>query len=133
LSLLDPPKWLTSNPITKRFKFVFENVDSTILNEKPAIPIYLEEKSKRHYQNNSKTILLGSKKTEFDERFVNNRNIEKFFDHLYDNNDLYDSNILLLNKPFLSPIAETGPLFYQYYITDTLIRAGNEVIELRFI
>src|SRR5690606_10583457 len=92
---------------------------------------------KYHYQNsskiNSKTILLGSKKTEFDERFVTNRNIETFFNYLYDDIDIYEANILLLNQPFLSPIAETGPLFYQYYITDTLVKEGNEVIEMRFI
>lgn len=137
LSLLEPPKWITNNPITKRFGFIFENVDSSFINEKSAIPIYLEEKSKRHYQKSSRvdteTILLGSKKTKFDERFVNNQNIEMFFDHLYSDIDIYDSDILLLNKPFLSPIAETGPLFYQYYITDTLVRGDNEVIELRFI
>lgn len=136
-ALLDPPKWLTSNTLTKRFDFVFQNVDSSLVNEKSAIPIYLEEKSKYHYQNsakiNSKTILLGSKKTEFDERFVTNRNIETFFNYLYDDIDIYEANILLLNQPFLSPIAENGPLFYQYYITDTLIREGSEVIEMRFI
>jgi hypothetical protein len=137
LSLLDAPKWLTNNPITKKFGFIFENVDSSMVSEKSAIPIYLEEKSKRHYQEGSdagsKVILLGNKSTKFDDRFVNNRNIETIFDYLYDDIDIYDSNILLLNKPFLSPIAETGPLFYQYYITDTLIRDQNKVIEMRFI
>jgi hypothetical protein len=137
LSLVEPPKWLTSNFLTRKFDFVFENVDSTFINEKPVIPIYLEEKSKRHYRNSSiigsKTSLLGSKKTEFDERFVSNRNIETFFDYLYDDIDIYEANIILLNQPFLSPIAETGPIFYQYYITDTLIKDENEVIEMRYI
>ncbi len=137
LSLIDPPKWLTNNPITKKFGFVFENIDSSVVSEESSIPIYLEEKSKRHDQErsrmDSKSILLGNKKTEFDRRFVNNSNVATFLDYLYDDINIYDPTILLLNRPFLSPIAETGPLFYQYYITDTLFKDGYEVIEMRFI
>ena len=136
LSMLEPPSILKNNPVTKKYGFIFENIDTSLVQDKRFVPIYLEEKSKHHSfskaQNKSQPELMASKQTELDSRIVNNQNIESFFNYMYTDVDIYDPNLLILNKPFLSPAADSGPTFYQYFITDTLLREGVSVIELSF-
>lgn len=136
LSMLEPPKWFKNNLVIKNFDFVFENVDTSLVRGERFVPIYLEEKSKHHSsyksRNEAQAVEVASKKTELDNRFVNNQNIEAFFNHLYTDIDVYNPAILILEKPFLSPVSASGPTFYQYYITDTLVRDDVSVIELSF-
>lgn len=136
LSMLEPPNWFRNNPLTRKYGFVFDNVDTNLVQGKRFVPVYLEEKSKHHsfydFQKKARTTVFASKQTELDDRFVNNQNIEAFFKHLYTEIDVYDPSILIVDKPFLSPLAESGPAFYQYFITDTLFRENVSVIELSF-
>ena len=79
----------------------------------------------------SKEILLAEKSINLDE-YLNNKGASAYLNYLYQNINIYDNEILFLTNKFLSPIANTAPLFYRYYIIDTLPVADIKCIRLFF-
>src|SRR5690606_18588560 len=57
---------------------------------------------------------------------------QSYFSYLFQDIEIYDENIFLINKLFLSPIASNAPTFYKYYISDTITTAEGRFIELYF-
>lgn len=137
MSLSDVPKFVTNSALTRGYRFAFENVDTSLVAGKSLLPVYLEENLSsnrvRLHPKASKTIITGHKKTQLDQRYVNNQNIETYFRFIHGDVDIYESNILILNKPFLSPTADAAPLFYKFFITDTVNSAEGQFVELTFV
>ena len=107
----------------KNFQFVFDNLDSNQIPGKVILPMYLKETlSDFYYQKNpkrQKEIIKATRKVDFDD-FVNNDGIGTFIGYLYQDVDIYQNTVYILTNPFISPIADNGPLFYRYYIKDTI-------------
>ena len=133
----DLPQSIINSPLTKSYRFAFENIDSTLVPGRPLLPIFLEENMTRQYERlsprASKSVNVATKKTELDKRYVNNENIQTYIKYLHSDVDIYANNILILNRPFLSPLAESSPLFYRFYITDTVRTLGGDFIEVSFV
>lgn len=131
------PKFVTNNALTKGYRFAFENVDTTLVPGHSLLPIYLEEnlskQYRRHHPQATKTVLTANKKTNLDARYVNNENIQTYFNFIYTDVDIYENNVLILNKPFLSPTASVAPLFYKFFITDTISTPEGQFVELSFM
>src|SRR5690606_13975498 len=79
-----------------------------------------------------KQFILAHQKAEFDPKFVDNEGLATYFNKLYDKVDIYDNNITLLTNQFLSPIANSAPTFYRFYITDTIKTSSPQLIVLSF-
>ena len=47
--------------------------------------------------------------------------------------NFYNNNVNILDKAFLSPIADNALLFYRYYISDTMLIDSVECIHLKVI
>ena len=137
MAVSNVPRFVTNNALTRGYRFALENVDTTLVPGRSLLPIYLEENMSKHYQRLSpraaSTVVTANKKTELDQRYVNNENIETYFNFIYTDVDIYENNILILNKPFLSPTADAAPLFYKFFITDTISIAEGEFVELTFV
>lgn len=133
----DVPQSIANSPLTKSYRFAFENIDSTLVPGRPLLPIFLEENMSRHYERlaprASKAVNVATQKTELDKRYVNNENIQTYIKFLHNDVDIYANNIILLNRPFLGPLAESSPLFYRFYITDTVRTATGDFVELSFV
>lgn len=131
------PKFVANSALTRGYRFAFENVDTTLVPGRSLLPIYLEEnlskQYRRQYPQAAKTVITASKKTELDARYVNNENIQTYFNFIYSDVDIYENNILILNKPFLSPTADAAPLFYKFFITDTISSSEGRFVELTFV
>src|SRR5690606_20534782 len=116
--------------------FLFGNIDSTSYEGKKLLSLYLEESNAKVYGKKDpskfKKIITSHRKTEFDSRYINNPNIQEFLNYMFQQVDVYDESIYLLNKQFLSPIADNGKLFYKYYITDTIFNDEGYFIQLKF-
>ncbi|RYF11635.1 MAG: carboxypeptidase-like regulatory domain-containing protein, partial [Flavobacteriales bacterium] len=80
----------------------------------------------------SKTVVLAEKQVEFDNRFIDNQGMKAYFDRMYQNINIYDNNISVMSNDFLSPIANSAPTFYKFFITDTVKSDKGNVIELSF-
>ncbi|MEC3880626.1 DUF5686 and carboxypeptidase-like regulatory domain-containing protein [Parapedobacter sp. 10938] len=137
MAVSNVPKFVANNVLTKGYRFVFENVDTTLVPGRALLPIYLEESLSKQYHRlypgATKTVITANKKTELDARYVNNENIQTYFNFIYTDVDIYENNVLILNKPFLSPIADAAPLFYKFFITDTIATAEGKFVELTFV
>ncbi len=135
LSLANTPEKLKRNRLFRSFKFMMENVDTTTVEGKSLLPIYIEEKLQEKYYrkdpSEEKTRILGEKKVNYGD-FLDNAGISSYLNSLYVDINIYDNNIPLLAQQFLSPIADLGPAFYRYYIVDTTMVDSVKLIRLYF-
>ncbi len=119
----------------KQFQFIFENLDSNLMPGKVILPMYLKETlSDNYYKKNpkeEKVIIKGNRKVDFDD-FLNNEGIETFISYLYQDVNIYDNTVPILTNQFISPIADNGPLFYRYYIKDTVLIENKKCYQLVF-
>ena len=135
LSLVNKSEKLMKSRILKNYKFVLENVDTTTIEGKSLLPIYISEKLSDRYlkkdPEKNKTVVLAEKKVNYGS-FLDNEGINQYMNRLYADVNIYDNNITILNAQFLSPIADGGPTFYRYFIRDTVVIDGVKLIQLYF-
>ncbi len=127
---------LTNSKLLKNYKFLFENRDTTKVEGKSLLPVYLEETlSKKYFRKKpekTKTIVTGEKRVNFGE-YIDNAGVSSYLNRLIMDIDIYDNDIPLFTYQFLSPIADLAPTFYMYYIRDTTTDAsGQKLIKLYF-
>lgn len=136
LSLTNKPEKMAKNRLFRNYKFILDNVDTTKLEGKSLLPIYLEEKlSNKYFRKNpskEKTIILAEKKVNFGD-FLDDAGISSYLKRLYADIDIYDNNIVILTTQFLSPIADMSPTFYRFYIRDTVEQDGIKLVKLNFM
>lgn len=136
VALNNTPEGIKKNFLFKRYKFVLDNVDTTKLAGKALLPVYLQENISQKYfrrdPEKKKVIVQGTKRINFDERYINNESITTYLKHLYQDVDLYENNVYVVTNSFLSPIADMAPTFYKFYITDTVSADGIKLVELSF-
>jgi hypothetical protein len=126
---------LTNNRLLQPFRFIFENVDTTIVPGRKLIPVFLKETlSDFYFRKNpyaTKEIIDGEKIVRFDE-YINRRSVSASVNYLYQEINIYDNNINFLTNQFLSPIASLAPTFYKYFIKDTSNIEGVKCVKLSF-
>jgi len=126
---------LSDKKFFHKYKFIIDNRDSTSVPGKSLLPVYLDEKLEDVYYRKSpsktKTNILAQKKVDFGAA-VDAEGVSQYFKHMYADIDIYQNSIFLMTNNFLSPIAVSGPTFYKYFITDTLVIDGKKVVELSF-
>ena len=130
-----PPHLITDRWPFKKFKFFFDNIDSTTIPGKKLSAIYLQEiLSNNYYQRQpekKKQVILGQKKVDFGEH-ADMQGLRSAINRLYEDINIYDNNISAFTLQFLSPIAEVAPTFYMYFIRDTIVDQGVKFIKLDF-
>lgn len=121
--------------IMKNFQLVFDYVDTSEVNGKTYLPIFIRETSSKVYYRKSpqKEIeyRMGQKMTGFHD-YLNNQGISMLIDKMYQEVDIYDNNINVLTQKFVSPISGLAPITYKYYIADTLEIEGEKLFKLSF-
>ena len=127
---------LQKSKLLHRFSFMLNDKDTTMLEAgRSTIPVYLEETISQNYQrkdpDKKKQIILADKRVDFG-GYIDNAGIKTYLNYLYQDINVYDNNILLLNTQFLSPIAGVAPTFYMYTIMDTVKVDGDSLVKLNF-
>ena len=134
-SLLNVSPTLSDKKFFRKYKFLLDNRDSTTVPGKTILPIYLDEKLSQYYYRKKpekdKNILLGEKGVNFGS-YIDNEGLGQYFKHMYYKVDIYDNNIFLMTNEFLSPICNSAPAFYKFFITDTVTVDNIKVVELSF-
>src|ERR1700744_166189 len=134
-SLSNVSPTLSDRKFFKKYKFLLDNRDSTMIPGKSLLPIYLDEKlSETYYRKNpekKRTVVLGEKGVNFGS-YIDNEGLGQYFKHLYYDVDIYTNNIFLVSVMFLSPISNSAPTFYKFFITDTVVVNNTKVVELSF-
>jgi hypothetical protein len=136
LSLTNKPEKIMNNRLFKNYKFILENVDTTTLEGKALVPVYLEENiAQNFYRKNplkNKSYILAAKKVNYGD-LIDDKGITSYLKRLYADINIYDNNIVVLTSQFLSPIADMAPTFYRFFITDTVENDGIKLIKLNFM
>ncbi len=129
------PHWISNNKLLNKFHFLFENKDTSLVRGKELVPVYLEETVSQNYfsriPERKKMIVTGQKKVDYGE-FIDTHGISAIFNRLYEDIDIYNNNIVVATRQFISPIADLGPVFYKYYIRDTIIENNQKLVQLYF-
>ena len=122
--------------IFNKFDLLWEYLDTSDVNGKVFLPIYLREiNSKVYYRQDPesrKEYRSAIRQTKFDET-IDDQTITDALDFLYKDIDIYNSTIPLLDHNFISPITPLALNFYRFYILDTLDVNGINSIRLGFI
>jgi hypothetical protein len=135
--LLTDGPWvkITQNFILKKFRFFFENMDTTIVPGKKLNSIYLQEMISNKYVQktpaNSKKVIVAQKTVDYGE-FVDMKGIQGALHYLYNDINIYDNNISAFTMQFVSPISDFGPAFYMYFIQDTIVENGTQIVRMHF-
>jgi hypothetical protein len=115
---------LKDKRMLKPFQFIFENIDTSTVNGKSYLPMFLTESLSDVYFRKSpkskKEIIKASKISG-----VDNESIAQFMGDMYQNVNIYNNYVVIFDKNFVSPIANFGLGYYRYYLTDS-IYIGNK-------
>ena len=119
----------------KNFQFVFNNIDTIKQGGKEILPLFIKETlSKRYFRKSptgNKEVISGEKTINLNE-YIDNKGVTEYLKYLYEDINIYDNDILFLTNKFLSPIANGAPLFYRYYIIDTVKVNNDNCVKLLF-
>ncbi len=119
----------TQKKLFKPFAFIFDNVDST--DAKPYLPIFMTESlSEVFYRQAPKTqreFIRGTKVSG-----IENESVSQFMGDMYQNVNIYENFLVIFGKNFVSPIADGGRGFYDYYLTDSTYIGKHWCYKLEF-
>jgi hypothetical protein len=128
-------KKLEEGSFLRKFRFVFDNIDTTKRIGKSVLPLYIKEELSDHYFRKdplaTKEIIRAEKTINLDE-YLDKRGVSANLNYLYQNINIYDNQILFLTNTFMSPICNNAPVFYKYYILDTLAVGDIKCVRLFF-
>lgn len=120
----------------RKFDFMWDYIDTSEINGKTYLPIFMRETlSSIHYKRDGNTLKerrKAAKYTEIEES-LDPQTVNDALDALYQDIDVYEEKIDLLDQQFVSPFAKAGDDFYRYYIIDTTEVNDKEAINLAFI
>jgi len=123
--------------IFRNYQFLFQDQDSSAIGGKNILPAYMQEKLSQVYFRKDpftkKQWVKASRRAEFDSRFVDNDGLSSYFNRLYENIDIYNNDISIATNLLLSPIANTAPTFYKFFIRDTVKTQEPWLVELGFV
>ncbi|MFD2598405.1 DUF5686 family protein [Sphingobacterium corticis] len=135
IGVVDPPNALKRT--LSLASFPVDHLDSITLPGHKLLGIYQEENLAKVYNqtnpSRSKKRIEHQVKTELDPRYVNNPNIQSYINYIFQQVDIYDESVFMLDKLILSPIADNGKVYYKYYIVDTITNEQGSFVELEFV
>ncbi|AWO01765.1 hypothetical protein DLD77_08680 [Chitinophaga alhagiae] len=121
---------LSKNRLTRPFSFILKNIDSTTENQ-PFLPVFLTESISDYYfqkdPKKTKEVIKASRTSGLD-----NESVTKFLGGMYQNINVYDNFIPVFDKSFVSPVNNSGAMYYHYRITDTQYVNNHRFIKLNF-
>ncbi|WPU92456.1 DUF5686 family protein [Mucilaginibacter sabulilitoris] len=119
-----------------KYKFMLDTTSKIKGQTQTSLPVFFSEKLFQNYYrkdpSTSIQILNAQKQTNI-LKFIDTTGLDIYVNRLYGNNvDIYSNNIFIINRQFLSPIANHAPDFYKFFITDTVKTTAEKLIEISF-
>ena len=117
--------------VLEPFKFVFEQIDTSVVNGKVYLPVMISETFSDLYYRKTprvrKEIIKASQISG-----VENASITQFVGNMAQDVKIYDNFINLFQKNFASPVSNSGLLFYKYYLVDSAFLDGKWCYNVMF-
>lgn len=119
----------------RNVQFIFDNVDTSKINGKPFLPLFIKEvNSKVYYRKAPKAkreYKYGEQLTGL-EQLISTAGLAAYIDNLYQDINVYDNKIYFMTHDFVSPISNQGKNVYKYFIIDTVNVNGAECVKIGF-
>ncbi len=123
--------------IYKKFSFFKDQVEVSPRTNKMILPISIKETASRTIYRKSpkseKTIIEGMNSTGIEEFFSTGDMLGTILNDVFSDINIYDDDIRLLQRRFVSPIGRGAITFYKYYLMDTLMVDRQECVHLTFV
>ncbi len=120
------------NILFKDFEFIFDKIDTSRITGGAYLPVFLNESiSKIYGQNDPDKIredLIANKASGLENKYSLIGTIKS----LYTDFDVYENQIELFNKPFVSPLATNGFSFYEYQLVDSVFIDGRKSYRIKY-
>ena len=123
------------NWIYKKVDFIFDYVDSTSVRGRTILPLYNEEIIEDYYYRKApkaeRKVVKGYKRAGVID-IISEDGIKQFIDEAFQDVDIFQDNVQLCLNRFVSPLSSIGPVYYKYYLLDTLDIDGEKCLNLGF-
>ncbi len=117
--------------VFNQFQFVFDNLDTSTVNGKAYLPLFLVETLSDFYHRKSpqtsREVILASKASG-----VENESFSQYLGNMYQKVNIYNNFITLFEKNFISPIANQSLNYYKYYLVDSTYIGDKWCYKLMF-
>ena len=128
---------LRESKIFQKFPFFKDQVEYCKEIDKHILPVSVDETVTQHVYRKSpeseKSIVKGINSTGVNELFNTGDIMTTVLKDVFQNVNVYEDRVRLLQYPFDSPISDNGISFYKYYIMDTLYVEQDKCFHLTFV
>lgn len=125
------PSKAENGKLFKPVHFIFKNIDSSNIKEKPYLPVFISEAASDYYYRKNprskKEIIIASKFSGF-----KNQSVAQFTGDMYQDVDIYKNTFVIFRQAFNSPISYNWNIFYRYYLVDSMNVNGHWCYQIRF-
>jgi len=110
--------------VLKPFKFVFQYIDTSTVNGKPYLPVFIIESVADYYYRKQPKAEREYIKASHASG-IQNQSINQLMGNMFIKMNLYDNYIDLFGKGFVSPVAGIGRIYYKYFLVDSVFIDNN--------
>lgn len=122
--------------IYKKFKFIFDYVDTSEVSGKPILNVSVKERTSnvmfRKSPHSEKEVVTGEQQSGIDEIF-DEESVKEFLRDIMREVDIYSNDVTILQNRFVSPLSHIATDFYRFYLSDTIDVDGERCVELSFV
>lgn len=122
--------------LPKKFSFLKEYADTNRITGDSVLIISIKERlATELYRRDPtcrKTVVTADRSEGIDQGF-NQENIQTFLRDVLREIDIYGNDITLMQNRFVSPLSAIASNYYKFFITDTVMLAGNKCAVLSFV
>lgn len=124
-------EYFEKNRFLKKFQLVFDYIDTSTINGKAYLPVFISESLSRVYKRANpkatKEIIEASQISGME-----NKSLSQFMGGLYQEVNVYDNYIEVFQKNFVSPLSDNGRGTYDYVFIDTVNLNNKQNFHLMF-
>jgi len=110
---------IKNSKLLNQFQFIWDYVDTNAVTGKSYLPIFITESLSDYYYSANpkmeKEIIRATKMSG-----VNNESVAQFTGKIYQSINIYDNYINIFDQGLVSPISNSGLLFYKYILLDSM-------------
>lgn len=136
MSLNDITPSKLESGIYKKYAFLRDQIEVSDWNNSLILPVTVEETVSqmvyRKSTNTHKQIIKGQNSKGVNELFSTGDMLGTVLKDVFANVNIYDDEIRLLQRRFVSPISDGGIAFYRYFLADTVAVAQDSCVKVAF-
>ncbi len=117
--------------VFKKFQFIFDYVDTSAITGTAYLPVFISETVSDFYYKKKpkveKEIVKASKLSG-----IENESINQFTGSMYQKTNIYNNNIDVLGKTFISPFHPLWKVYYKFYLVDSAFKYNHWSYQISF-